>query len=300
MSQKITPNIWCNNNAKEMGEFYTSVFEDSEVIHTAYYPKSKEEGLADFQTDLAGKELTVQLRLADSEFVLINAGDTYKPTPAISFFVNFDPSTNDDAREQLDTMWNKLTEGGEVLMPLDKYPFSEHYGWVQDKFGVSWQLILTNPDGEPRPVIVPCLLFSGENNNRAEEAINYYMETFENSKAGNIVKYETDTGLAKAGSIMYGDVQLDGCWLAAMDSPAEHAFNFTEGISLSISCKDQAEIDAFWERLSKSPENEQCGWCKDQFGVSWQVVPQNTGELLSRPGAFQNMMKMKKLVIADF
>jgi predicted 3-demethylubiquinone-9 3-methyltransferase (glyoxalase superfamily) len=300
MGQKITPNIWCNNNAKEMADFYVSAFPDGKIHFTSYYPKSKEEGLADFQENMAGKELVVEFEVAGKRFSLINAGDTFKPNPSISFFVNFDPSRDDKARERLDELWSKLSDGGQALMELNSYPFSEHYGWIQDKYGVSWQLIMTDPNGEERPMIVPSLLFSGPNTNRAEEAIDYYTATFENSKKGNIAKYEADTQTAKAGSIMYGDFQLDGDWLAAMDSGAPHEFNFTEGISLSISCKDQEEIDYFWEKLSKVPESEQCGWCKDQFGVSWQVVPENVGELLKKPGAFQNMMKMHKLVIADY
>lgn len=256
--------------------------------------------MADFQLDMAGKELVVEFEIAGMKFTLINAGDTFKPNPSISFFVNFDPSQDDNARENLDGLWDKLSEGGQALMPLDKYPFSEHYGWVQDKYGVSWQLILTNPEGEPRPMIVPSLLFTGDITNQAEEAINYYVSTFKDAATGNLAKYETDTGPAKAGSLMYGDFRIGDQWFAAMDGGSTHEFKFNEGISLSISCKDQAEIDYFWEKLSKVPEAEQCGWCKDQWGVSWQVVPENADELLKKPGAFKNMMKMHKLVIADF
>jgi predicted 3-demethylubiquinone-9 3-methyltransferase (glyoxalase superfamily) len=149
-------------------------------------------------------------------------------------------------------------------------------------------------------MIVPSLLFSGDNTNHAEEAIDFYTSLFKNSKKGNIAKYEADSAIAKAGSIMYGDFQLDGTWMAAMDSGADHKFNFTEGVSLSVTCKDQEEIDYFWGKLSTVPEAEQCGWCKDQFGVSWQIVPENMDELMKRPNAYPHLMKMHKLVIADF
>ena len=146
----ITPNLWFDGNAKEAIDFYVSVFPDSKIIATTYYP---EENLADFQKPLAGKELTIEFDLSGNHFVAINAGPEFK---------------------------------------------------------------------------------------------------------------------------------------------------FNEAVSFSIPCKDQAEIDYYWEKLSRVPESEQCGWCKDQFGLSWQVVPENMEELLKRPGAFEKMMKMKKLVIADF
>jgi len=153
MAQKITPNLWFDGNAKEAVDYYVSVFPDSKIRSTEHYPDSTEEGLADFQKDMAGKVLTVEFELSGVEFVAINAGPEFK---------------------------------------------------------------------------------------------------------------------------------------------------FNEAVSFSISCKDQEEIDYYWEKLSRVPESEQCGWCKDQFGLSWQVVPENMGELMKRPDAFKRLMKMHKLVIADF
>ncbi len=150
MAKQITPNLWFDGNAKEAVDFYVSVFPDSKVTSTTYYPT---EGLADFQKELAGKELTVDFELSGNPFVAINAGPEFK---------------------------------------------------------------------------------------------------------------------------------------------------FNEAVSFSIPCEDQAEIDYFWGKLSKVAASEQCGWCKDQYGLSWQVVPKNMGELMKRPNAFANMMKMHKIVIADF
>ncbi len=150
MRKEITPNLWFDGNAKEAAEFYVSVFPDSNIVSTTYYP---EEGLADFQKDMAGKELVVEFELSGNRFAGINAGPEFK---------------------------------------------------------------------------------------------------------------------------------------------------FSEAVSFSIACEDQKEIDYYWEKLSAVPEAEQCGWCKDKFGLSWQVVPKNVDELLKRPGAFEHMMGMKKLVIADF
>lgn len=148
--KEITPNLWFDGNAKQAVDFYVSVFPDSKVINTAYYP---EEGLADFQKELAGKELVIEFELSGNRFAAINAGPEFK---------------------------------------------------------------------------------------------------------------------------------------------------FNESVSFSIPCEDQTEIDYYWQKLSAVPESEQCGWCKDQYGLSWQVVPNNMGELMKRPNAFAHMMKMHKIVIEDF
>jgi predicted 3-demethylubiquinone-9 3-methyltransferase (glyoxalase superfamily) len=153
MAQSITPNLWFDHNAKEAVDYYTSVFKDGKVISTQYYPKTPEEGLADFQLDLAGQVLTIQFELCGQRFMAINAGPEFK---------------------------------------------------------------------------------------------------------------------------------------------------FNESVSFAIACDDQSEIDYFWEKLSSVPESEQCGWCKDKFGLSWQVVPANMDELMQRPGAFQKLMPMKKIVIDEF
>ena len=151
--KKITPNLWYDGNAKEAVDFYISVFPDSKIISIVNYPNSAEEGLADFQKDLAGKVLTVEFELSGNNFVAINAGPEFK---------------------------------------------------------------------------------------------------------------------------------------------------FNESVSFSIPCEDQAEIDYYWEKLSSVPESEQCGWCKDKYGLSWQVVPKNMEELMNRPNAFANLMQMKKIVIENF
>ena len=154
MSQKITPNLWFNGNAKEAADFYVSVFPNSTASITSYYPKTAEEGLADFQKDLAGEPLTVDFTLSDDlTFTAINADSTFK---------------------------------------------------------------------------------------------------------------------------------------------------FNESVSFVVACKDQEEIDYYWERLSAVPESEQCGWCKDKYGLSWQIVPEDMDTLMKKPGAFAKLMEMHKIVIADF
>jgi predicted 3-demethylubiquinone-9 3-methyltransferase (glyoxalase superfamily) len=296
-SQKITPNLWADGNAKEMVDFYVSAFPDSNVVGTSYYPT---EGLADFQKDLAGKELTVDFELAGYRFTAINAGPEFSFNPSISFMVNFDPSRDERAEQRLDELWNKLIDGGSVLMALGEYPYSKRYGWVKDRYGLTWQLILTDPTGESRPFIIPSLMFGKENTNRAEEAMQFYTSVFKNAKIGEIARYQEDTGPAKQGSLMYADFMIESQWFAAMDSGIEQDFTFNEAVSLLVTCKDQAEIDYFWEKLSTDSTSEQCGWCKDKFGLSWQIAPENMEDLMSKPDAFAKMMQMKKIVIADF
>lgn len=146
--------------------------------------------------------------------------------------------------------------------------------------------------------ITPFLWFD----NNAEEAMNYYVSVFENSKIIHIERYP-DESLDKhfqgmAGKVITGIFELNGQQFMCIDGGPQFIFN--EAISLFVSCTDQAEIDYFWSKLSHIPESEQCGWCKDKFGVSWQIIPNNMGELLGgRPQAIQAMMKMKKIIIDE-
>jgi predicted 3-demethylubiquinone-9 3-methyltransferase (glyoxalase superfamily) len=231
----------------------------------------------------------------------ISAGPNFKLNPSISFMVNFDPSQDKDALERIDQVWEKLSSGGKPLMPLDKYDFSERYGWIQDKYGVSWQLIYTNPEGEERPLIIPSFLFVGDHCGRAEEATDYYLSIFSNSQRGALVPYPAGMAPEEEGTVMFTDFKLAGQWFVAMDSAQAHDFAFNEAVSLMVRCKDQEEIDFYWDKLSHVPEAEQCGWVKDKFGVSWQIVPENMAELMGKNPKQTTpiMLQMKKIVIAD-
>lgn len=293
--QKITPNLWFNGNAEEAAQYYSSVFPNSKIISTTRYPNSAEEGLADFQLNMAGKVLTVDFEIMGFRFVAINAGPEFTPNPSISFFITL------DSKEEIDELWGKLI-GGIELMPLSKYPFSEYYGWVQDKYNVSWQLILNNPDGEERPKVIPSLLFTQDKSGKAKEARDFYMGVFKQAKTGVTALFEEDTQLGqKKGDVMFSDFGLENVWLAAMDGGDAHEFTFNEGVSLAISCKDQDEIDYFWEKLiANGGEESVCGWLKDKYGVSWQVAPEDMESLMKKPDAFKIMMQQKKIVIADY
>ncbi|MBL5975530.1 MAG: VOC family protein [Candidatus Leucobacter sulfamidivorax] len=300
-TQRIVPNIWCTRNAEEAGAFYTSVFENAEYRVEGRYP---EEGLPDFQRDFAGLPVTVALTISGTRFTLINAGDEFHPNSSISFMLNFDPllfdGSEEAARASLDRLWAALGEGGTALMPLGEYPFSRRYGWIQDRYGVSWQLMLTDPAGDPRPFIIPSLMFAGPVQNRASEAIDFYVSLFEDAAAGNRFPYGVQTGPASPDALMFGEFRIGEQWFSVMDSGVEQDVTFGCGVSLEVSCPDQAEIDRLWAALSTVPEAEACGWCADRFGVSWQIVPENIGELMERPGAYQKLMGMKKLIVADF
>lgn len=294
--QKIVPNLWFDRNAEEAIDFYTSTFPDSRIVETMRYPDE----VPDFQKDFAGQVLTIDFELFGFRFTAINAGPMFTPTPATSFFVGFDTGRDPQAREHLNQLWAALADGGQILMPLGEYPFSKYYGWVQDRFGLSWQLILGDPEGDWRPPIIPCLLFGHTAQDRAREALEYYASVFPESRLGQVVDYPEPTAAAQAGAVMFGDVELAGVWMALMDSSVPQDTTFTAAVSFAVMCDSQAEIDRYWQQLSKVPEAEQCGWCQDQFGVSWQIVPANVTELLARPGAYEHMMGMKKLEIDEF
>jgi predicted 3-demethylubiquinone-9 3-methyltransferase (glyoxalase superfamily) len=165
--------------------------------------------------------------------------------------------------------------------------------------------MLTDPAGEPRPFITPLLMFAGEQTNKAEDAMRFYLSVFKDSKQGTVARYPEDTGPAKKNSIMFADFMLENQWFAAMDSGVEQAFGFNEATSLLVNCDTQEEIDYYWERLSAVPEAEQCGWLKDKFGVSWQVSPTILGTMMQDgtpeqvARVTQAFLKMKKFVIAE-
>jgi predicted 3-demethylubiquinone-9 3-methyltransferase (glyoxalase superfamily) len=298
--QKIIPHLWFDKEAKEAAEFYTSLFPDSRVTNVTTLEQTP-----------SGDADIVTFELWNQKFMAISAGPLFKFNPSISFMVNFDPllfrsseTREKDAREQIDMVWNKLADGGTVLMPIDKYPFSDRYGWIQDKYGLSWQLILTNSEGEPKPPIIPSIMFVGSKCGKAEEAINFYLSVFKNSKPGTIYHYGKDQQPDKEGTVMFADFMLEQKWFAAMDSAHEHKFDFNEAVSLLVSCEDQEEIDYYWQKLSAAPEAEQCGWLKDKYGISWQISSAEMEEMLSKGTreqinrVTQAFMPMKKLDIA--
>ena len=268
--QKIVPHLWFDTEAREAAEFYRGVFPDSEISN-----------VSTLRDTPSGDCDVVSFRIRGFELMAISAGPLFRINPSISFIVNFEDA-DPGAAEGLDRTWDELAEGGAELMPLGEYPFSKRYGWIQDRYGVSWQLILSGSEGDPRPPIVPALMFAGEVCGRAEEAADFYLSVFsEDSERGQVARYPEGAEPDEPGRITFSDFRLHDGWFAAMDSAREPDFGFNEAVSLMVSCADQAEIDRYWERLSAVPEAERCGWLKDRFGVSWQVVPAEMGEMMA-------------------
>ena len=294
--QKIIPHLWFDKEAKESAEFYVSIFPDSKINkHNVI------KGTPSGDCDMMSYEL------AGQSFMSISAGPYFKINPSISFMVNFDPSRDINAKENLTKLWEKLSDNGKVMMPLQEYPFSKWYGWIEDKYGVSWQLILTNAGGEERPFIVSSFLFVGESYGKAEEAVDYYLSVFknskQNSKLGTRIKYPAVDEINKGSAIMFSDFNLLGNWFIAMDGAGEHNFKFSEAISFIVKCDTQEDVDYYWEKLSAVPEAEQCGWLKDKYGVSWQIVPAAMDKMMSMgteeqiSKVTQAFLKMKKFDI---
>jgi len=294
--QRIVPCLWFDHKAVEAVNYYTSVFPDGRVTDTQYYPS---QGLLDFQQEFAGSELSIEFEIAGFRMMAINAGPEFQVNPSVSFMVNFDPHDG-KAVEYLDALWAALTDGGQELMPLGEYSFSRRYGWVQDRYGVSWQLLLTAADAEPQPLVVPCLMFANIVQNRAGEALEYYQSVFPEARVGTVVRYLEQTGPAVPGAVTFATIDLLGQRIAVMDAGAEQEFTFNSGVSLIVECADQAEINRYWAALSEVPEAEQCGWCVDRFGLSWQIVPVDLEKLMQTPGSFEKLMQMKKIDIAAF
>lgn len=291
--QKIVPHLWFDTQAKEAAEFYCSVFPDSRVTN-----------FTTIHDTPSGDCDILSFTLMGCDFMSISAGPLFTFNPSVSFMVRFDPEQDENARIKIDDIWARLAEGGKVLMPLDEYPFSERYGWIQDQYGLSWQLILANPGDAARPAIVPSLLFVGEQCGKTEAASAFYINTFKGSKRGELAYYPAGMEPDKEGTVMYTDFALEGQWFAAMDSAREHGFGFNEAISFIVNCKDQQEIDHYWERLSAVPEAEQCGWLKDEYGLSWQIVPDDMNAMMADDDrqrldrVTQALLPMKKLDLA--
>lgn len=261
---KIAPCIWYDQSALEAAQLYVSSFESSKLEHVTHYLENdaSPSGLP------AGTPLTVRFTLCGQAFIALNGGPVFRPNPALSFFV----SCEDDA--QFDALWDRLSPGGGVLMEVAEYPFSKRFGWLADRFGVSWQLSLTGS----KQTITPYLMFTEGVHGRAEEAIGFYTGVFSDAKVLDIQRYGEGSG-APAGTVMFGSFQLESQDFIAVDSAYPHGFTFGEGISLCVYCRDQAEIDALWMRLTDGGAEQPCGWLKDRFGVSWQIIPRDMEKL---------------------
>lgn len=280
---KIIPNLWFASEAKEAAVLYTSIFDDSRILSTTVLHDTP-----------SGTAEIISIELAGQEFMLLSAGPLFQFNPSVSFLVAL------RSVEEVDALWRELAPGSKALMELGAYPFSERYGWLEDKYGLSWQLIYVG-DRAVGQTIVPMLLFVGDVCGKAEEAINFYAKVFKNSSIGEIDRHGAGEEPDAAGTVKQAVFTLENLQFRAMDSAWSHEFAFNEAISFIVHCDTQSEIDYYWERLSARPEAEQCGWLKDQYGLSWQIVPAELGAML-RDGDEGNgrqvtaaLLEMKKL-----
>lgn len=283
---KIINHIWFDTQAKEASEFYTKVFKNSEI-----------EFIDQLHDTPSGDVDVVALRIEDQTFQFISAGPLFKPNPSISFTLAC------ATEEEVDEYWRKLSEGGKVMMEMGEYPFAKKYGWVEDKYGLSWQISYMEGQ-EIKQKITPGLMFTHEGAGKAEEAMNFYTSIFPASGVDFVSRYGEGMEPNKPEYVNYGAFHLVNQSFSAMDSALDHKFDFTEGISLVVYCKDQEEIDFYWNKLSAVPESEQCGWLKDKYGVSWQIVPSAMDEMMhtkdeaAKKRVTEAFLKMKKFDIA--
>jgi predicted 3-demethylubiquinone-9 3-methyltransferase (glyoxalase superfamily) len=285
MTKKIITHLWFDTQAVAATKTYVSLFPNSKITSQSVI-KNTPSGDCDM----------LSFTLAGQEFASISAGPYFKLNPSISFFVEF------SSEEEITKVWNTLIEGGKALMGFAEYPWAKKYGWLQDKYGVSWQLSFSeNHTGNV--TIAPFLMFVQQNAGRAKEAMEFYTGIFPNSKIDAMVPYVEGDG-DKVGYLKHARFQLNGNTVMALDSSAKHEFTFNEAVSFIVKCDTQKEIDYYWEKLSAVPESEQCGWLKDKFGVSWQIVPSamdammGSGDPEKTKRVTEAFLKMKKFDIA--
>ncbi len=276
MKELITPCLWFDGKAKEAAEFYIKNLPDVKILSQSH--------------------IVTDIEISGHRFTLLDGGPIYKPNPSISF------SYQIDTVDEIDRIWSAFIKDAVELMPLDKYPWSEKYGWLTDKFGISWQFIVGdfNQFGQK---IIPALMFTQDKYGRAEEAIKFYSTIFKDAKVDGIFRYEADNAPEIPGKLAHSQIELNGQKFQLLESIQSNQFAFNEGVSLVIHCANQAEVDYYWDKLTDGGEESMCGWLKDKFGVSWQVTPDILLEFMNDPSRAEKAMKafmsMRKLIIKD-
>ena len=288
--QKIVPHLWYDDDAETAVGRYVDLVPGSAIGAIVRYPEAGHE----IHGRVPGSVMTVDFRLGDTKLVALNGGPMFTFTPAGSLFVTLEHAAD------VDRLWEGLIDGGTALMPLDRYDWSARYGWVADRWGLNWQVALGRHADVGRTV-TPSLLFGGDAAGQAEAAIDHYVAAL-GAEVEGIHRYDGG-GKDAAGTVMHAQFRVDGQAVMAMDS-AEADAAFNEAVSLMVSCEDQAEIDRLWSALSAVPAAEACGWVKDRFGVSWQIVPRAlwgmmaSGDTPARERMFAAVWGMNKLDLA--
>lgn len=283
--QKLIPHVWYDNKAYEAAQWYVALFDDSKITlrRTIYDTPSGDAELVNFE-------------LAGFKIASISAGPYFELNNAVSLMVGCKNI------EDVDRLYKELSKDGNVLMPINAYPFSKRYGWIQDRYGLSWQLMLDENLTE-KFSIRPCLLFGDGVCGKAEEAMNRLTEIIEGSKIGFISYYNVGEAQDTRAKVNYGELSLLGTECVFMDHGYGGEESFNEALSFIISCDDQKELDYYTDQLSYDTEAEQCGWVKDVFGISWQLNPSSLESMYQNctveeaERMTQALLKMKRLDI---
>jgi predicted 3-demethylubiquinone-9 3-methyltransferase (glyoxalase superfamily) len=276
MNNYIHPCLCLIGKVAEAADYYIEVFGDGRITQKS--------------------ELVILIEMSGQKFMLLNEGLKAAPNASISFMVT------SETEEETEQYWNRLIKEGTSFMPLGAYDWSKKYGWVQDKYGVSWQLYTGSRTDTPQK-FCPTLMFTGGSAGKAAEAVQFYTGLYPNSKIQGIMPY-AEGDQDKPGLVKHAQFTLKDNIIMAMDSSYDHGFAFNEAISLVVECDSQAEIDQYWEELSSNGGNEvACGWVTDKYGVSWQIIPAKLVDLLKEPEranrVLNAVMKMKKLNVAE-
>lgn len=242
--KQLYPCIWFDNNAKIAADFYCSIFREGCILQET--------------------SITVSFKIAGTQFLGINGGQRYAPNPAISYFVYC------GGESEIERLYMELSKDGKIMMPLGKYDWTEKYAWVEDRFGVSWQLDV-DPINSAQG-IVPCLFFGNEKYMMVKPAIEQYTQIFDDSRVLMEMGYPSGTEMP-ADALLFAQFKLDGFIFNAVSSPQKHEFDFSPGNSFVIVCYTQAQIEYYWEKLGEEGRFDECGWLTDRYGVSWQIIP---------------------------
>jgi predicted 3-demethylubiquinone-9 3-methyltransferase (glyoxalase superfamily) len=272
MANSIYPCFWFDNQGQQAAEFYCSIFNNANIT--------------------ASNPIVTEFTLNGFKVMALNGGAKYSINPAISLFVNCNNMVD------VNQIWDKLIVGGKAMIDIGEYDWSKRYGWLQDKFGVTWQISYSeNPEHQQH--ITTALLFTSNVFGQAKAAMDFYCSIFKEAGITQHIPYTNANELD--GKTLYAEFNLHNTPFIAMDGPGEHQYTFGEGVSLVVNCDTQEEIDHYWHSLSAVPQAEQCGWLKDKFGISWQIVPSILGKLMSDPTratrVTEAFLKMKKFEI---
>lgn len=252
--QPIIPHLWYDTEAKEAVAFYVDLFGGK--LDWTYTITDTPSGDSDL----------IQFQLGDMTLAAISAGPYFKLNESMSLMVNV------ANRDEVTRLYQALSEGGRILMPLAEYSFSPYYVWLEDRFGLSWQLSYA-PDLDKPYQFDICLLFSQEQVGLAQPMLDYYKDKLPQASVGQLSYYGEGEATVEAAKLNYAELLVAGQKMIVMDHGYGGEASFNEAFSLMVYVDSQDELDFYYDLLSAVPEAEMCGWVKDQFGISWQIVP---------------------------